>query len=206
MKYFIILPLFFLVISLHAQQPFPGAPERPDIMMMKNMENEILVRMINELEITDEQLPVFISKFREMAQAIRQQKETQSRIAEEIRSLIDREASPSTTIEEKISEFEKTIDKNYENMKNFRQDLKKILTSRQQAKFVLFFGDINNLFTPQMGLFQIPPAPAAMERVPAKPIMKQEKIKIPSSPLFPPQKELKSPLPPPLSSPPERKE
>ncbi|MGC8805330.1 MAG: hypothetical protein ACP5QD_05295, partial [Candidatus Ratteibacteria bacterium] len=61
--------------------------------MQKDRENDILVRMINELEIADEQMPQFISKFREMAEFIRQQRESREKIVTELRRMLETQTS-----------------------------------------------------------------------------------------------------------------
>jgi len=123
--------------------------------MMKNMENNALIRMINELEITDEQMPGFISKFREMADLFRQQSENRNRIAEQLQEMVSGNNS-NEKIQEKISEFEKYSDKMYEEFKKFRDDMKKVLTPQQQVKFLLIIDSIRDMFTGSQGMPTMP--------------------------------------------------
>lgn len=95
--------------------------------MMKVIENEALLKMITELEITDEQMPKFISKFREMTDLLRQQKENREKIIDHLRRMISSQEL-NEKIEEKISDLEKYSDSMYDQFKKFRDDIKNMLS------------------------------------------------------------------------------
>lgn len=156
-----VLSLIFLlfVCSLYCQEmPVPQMQK----MMTRGMENEALLRLINELEITDQQLPQFISKFREMADLFRHQRENRDKIIQQLERLISGKESDEK-IENKISELENYCDRAYEDFKKFRNDMKVILNPQQQAKFILIIDDIRNMLmnfqaVPGMQFQRIQPA------------------------------------------------
>ena len=148
---FMVFILTIIVCVAYSQEMgMPGMQK-----MMKNVENNALIRMINELEITDEQMPGFISKFREMANLFRQQNENRNRLAEQLQKMVSGNSSDEK-IQEKISEFEKYSDKMYEEFKKFRDDMKKVLTPRQQVRFLLIVDSIRNMLTDVQGIPTMP--------------------------------------------------
>lgn len=141
--------------------------------MIRNMENDALLRMINELEITDEQMPSFILKFREMAEMFRQQKEDRDKIIDELRRMISKQ-EPKEKIESKITELEKYYDRMYEDFKKFRSDIKKILTPEQMMNFLLMVDDIKNMLVSSPGM---PGMPLRMMETPRK--IQEQRLNVP---------------------------
>ncbi|MGB9641951.1 MAG: hypothetical protein ACP5JO_01335 [Candidatus Ratteibacteria bacterium] len=131
--------------------------------MQKDRENDILVRMINELEIADEQMPQFISKFREMAEFIRQQRESREKIVTELRRMLETQTSLKN-IDEKTAEIEKIYQTNFENLQKLKKDILKLLTPEQQIKLLMIFEDIAEALS---NTARIPPAPMVQEVAPA---------------------------------------
>ncbi|HOK80648.1 MAG TPA: hypothetical protein PK303_09340 [bacterium] len=131
--------------------------------MQKDRENDILVRMINELEITDEQMPQFISQFREMAELVRKQRESREKIVAELRKMLDTQVSIKN-IDEKTAELEKINQTNFENLQKLKKDMLKILIPEQQIKLLMIFEDIVEALS---NTVRIPPAPMVQELAPA---------------------------------------
>ncbi|MCM8763985.1 MAG: hypothetical protein NC830_01265 [Candidatus Omnitrophica bacterium] len=150
-----IVPVTLLIVfacSGYCQEiEVPMQRMQPQQQIQKNIENDTLVRMLNELEITDEQMPVFIKKFREMVDLIRQQKEHRDRIAEQLRKMISSRDS-GEKLEEKIVEFEKFSDRAHDDFRKFCDDMKKILKPEQQVKFLLMADDIRNILSGSQGM------------------------------------------------------
>ncbi len=145
MKMKVLVLIFAMIVcAVHSQEMRMPQMQKMQSMMMKNMENDALLRMINELEITDEQMPQFISKFREMANLFRQQRENRDKIIEQLQKLISGQESDEK-IGAKIAELERYSDRAYDDFKKFRNDMKTILKPEQQIKFFLMVDDIKNM-------------------------------------------------------------
>ncbi|MCX7704959.1 MAG: hypothetical protein N2115_01710 [bacterium] len=126
----------------------------------RNFENDILVRMINDLEISDDQMPDFISRFREMSNVIRKQKEAKEKLMRELLPMLETE-NVAKNIEEKIAEFDKSSQQTNETVKKIRDDIRKILTPKQQIKLVVMMDDIieQMLRQPMVAAPQVRPQP-----------------------------------------------
>lgn len=114
---------------------------QPIQQLQKKLENDTLVRMINEIEITDEQMPAFISKFREMANVIKKQKEAKEKLMMDTAPIIENDQAPKN-IEEKIAEFDKTYQHTNETLLKIREDMRKFLNLKQQIKLILMMDEI----------------------------------------------------------------
>ncbi|MCM8814577.1 MAG: hypothetical protein NC931_01125 [Candidatus Omnitrophica bacterium] len=111
-------------------------------MWEKNIENELLVRLINEMEIKDSQMPEFISKFRQTK--------------EEVIGGIFRQTEEDLTakkVEEKISHLDKLSLQLNDGIKKIRNDIMKSLSPGKQIKFTLMMDDI------LLQLLKTPPVP-----------------------------------------------
>ncbi|MCM8758195.1 MAG: hypothetical protein NC906_00260 [Candidatus Omnitrophica bacterium] len=143
MRKCIIMTAFLgYICSGHCQDiKIPPIPPQPIQQIQKNLENDVLVRMINELEITDEQMPEFISKFRGMANVIRKQREAKDKLIRDILPKIENEPLPKN-LEEKIVEFDRVSQQTNETLMKIRDDIRKFLTPKQQIKLILMMDDI----------------------------------------------------------------
>ncbi len=122
----------------------------------RNIENDLLVRMINEIEITDDQMPEFISKFREISQLIKKHRETREKFDVEIRHMIEGQES-IRNIDEKIIHLDKLYQQLNENIRKIRDDIRKSLNPKQQVKLVLMLYDMIEPLTPTGSPFPVQP-------------------------------------------------
>ena len=114
----------------------------PQKLWEKNIENELLVRLINEMEIKDSQMPEFISKFRQTKEEVIGGifRQTEEEIA-------------AKKVEEKIAYLDKLSLQLNDGIKKIRNDIMKSLSPGKQIKFTLMMDDI------LLQLLKTPPVP-----------------------------------------------
>ncbi len=172
----IIITVAIIFLPLYCQE-IPPVWQPQDT--MRYIENDALLRMINDIEITDSQMPEFISKFRQMAMILKGQRENRARLIEVLQESSFAEESAGRIIS-KIDEFERSQESIDVELKKIRNDMKKILKPDQQIKFLLMFDEIKNMLSlhPEM-----PVAPFQESQRPARRI--QSKMVEPVRPALP---------------------
>ncbi|MCM8821730.1 MAG: hypothetical protein NC831_02810 [Candidatus Omnitrophica bacterium] len=114
----------------------------PQKLWEKSLENELLVRLINEMEIKDSQMPEFISKFRQTKEEVIGGifRQTEEEIA-------------AKKVEEKIAYLDKLSLQLNDGIKKIRNDIMKSLSPGKQIKLALMMDDI------LLQLLKTPPVP-----------------------------------------------
>ena len=120
-------------VAADDDQPTPQDREKA----MKMMETVIYWRMVDGLNLTEDQTARFTPKFREIRDCLKQQKEYRMKVTADLKDLLKKEKTPEKEIEAKINDLEKHQDEAIEKMQKLRADMRKILTPEQQAKFVI---------------------------------------------------------------------
>jgi len=136
--------LILLVVSLTVLVHIPALAQRPGGMKRhgerhaRNLENVRMFKLLELLELTDEQSPPFIARFVDFRKDFRTVNE---KIEKEVQSLTDLINSPEVrdqALLEKIETIEKLQEERIEVVRIFHDDAAGILTAEQLAKMIVF--------------------------------------------------------------------
>ncbi|MCM8765091.1 MAG: hypothetical protein NC830_07020 [Candidatus Omnitrophica bacterium] len=124
----------------------------PQQKLQKNLENEVLVRLINDIEIKDNQMPEFISRFRQICELIQKYKQTKEEVIGGIPQQNEEEIT-TKKIGGKIEHLDKLSQQINDDIKKIRNEMMKFLSPKQQIKLALMMDDI------MQQLLKMPPLP-----------------------------------------------
>lgn len=118
--------------SLSAQPGEPGTRPKSE----KMFETMLVWRLVDELQLSEEQMPKFLAKFQEERKLGREQGEKRKQILAELGELVAKDA-PAKDLTAKLAALEKSETEFQDKLKKITTEIKSILTPQQQAKYVL---------------------------------------------------------------------
>jgi Spy/CpxP family protein refolding chaperone len=96
-----------------------------------------ITRMTEALELNDKQIAEFFPRLKQMDDGIREVTRARSKLVKELDSLLDR-GSKEAELRAKLSQIDNLEIERLNKMKNFKLEMDRILTVKQQAKMVVF--------------------------------------------------------------------
>lgn len=143
------LMLVVFCSMVFGQLPPPREPGRPDPGPVPNRGDETLeprkwieririVTLIDELDLTEEQIARFIPKFKDQQKLEREFVEKRMARLGELRQLVDSEKASEDKLKAKISEIEKLQGDFQNKQETMRHEMYTQLTTQQKAKMLLF--------------------------------------------------------------------
>ena len=128
--------ILLALITLFFAQPFDDQDPRAIIEKVK------IYRLTQELDLTTEQAVVFFPKLNELQKIEREFGEGKMKIINELKRLVNDNASDEKILEE-VSKYEKLHKDKMTKQMNKIKELWKILTPIQRAKFLIFQEEFN---------------------------------------------------------------
>lgn len=117
---------------LPAQTEDPEKREKSE----KMFETMLVWRIVDELQLSEEQMAKFMVKFREDRDLMKEQRTKKKKMLDELKELVEKKA-PAKDLNAKLDGLEKLQAESLDKLKKITADMRKILTPEQQAKFVL---------------------------------------------------------------------
>ena len=134
---FVLIPLVIALLLMHSAlvaQPNPrgGPPSQERLELIR------LWRLIDELEITQEQSLKLFPVWSKHQRTIRDELESRRIVEEELEKLLERETVPDSELLGKIDALRAFGRRESELTTTFHKQLEDVLSVRQQAQFALF--------------------------------------------------------------------
>ena len=134
---FVLIPLVLSLLLIHSAlvaQPNPrgGGPSQERLELIR------LWRLIDELEITEEQSLKLFPVWSKHQRTIRDEQEKRRIVEEELEKLLERETVSDSELLEKIDALRALERRESELTTAFHKQLEDVLSVRQQAHFALF--------------------------------------------------------------------
>ncbi|GEM_PF-5865243 len=94
-------------------------------------------RLIDEMNLSEQQQSSFLAKFKESRQIMKQQRQRRKEILEQLAELLKEKNTNTRLIEAKLAEMERAQEQAHERLKQIREEMKEILTPEQRARYLL---------------------------------------------------------------------
>jgi Spy/CpxP family protein refolding chaperone len=119
------------------QPPEPPPPERME-QVRKDIENMRIWKMTQYLELSTEQSTKFFPLFNDFQRKREKLEGERGEMMRQLGELVDSESVSESKIKKLMSDLAKNQQKMFELPQEFRREAGEVLTTRQQAKLVLF--------------------------------------------------------------------
>jgi Spy/CpxP family protein refolding chaperone len=119
------------------QPPEPPPPERME-QVRKDIENMRIWKMTQYLELSTEQSTRFFPLFNDFERKREKLEEERGEMMRQLEQLVESESGSESKIKKLMSDLDKNQQKMFDLPQEFRREAGEVLTTRQQAKLVLF--------------------------------------------------------------------
>ncbi len=94
-------------------------------------------RLVEEMNLSEQQLASFLTKFKESREIMRAQRQRKKEILQQLAELLKEKNVSSRQIEARLEEIDRLQEETHQRLKQVREEIKNILTPEQRARFLL---------------------------------------------------------------------